>query len=46
MPLIVAGHAGFCVGVSRAMEKAFQAAEQAAAEGVPCYALGEVIHNG
>ena len=45
MPIQVASHAGFCSGVNRAVACAHQAAEEAKTLGVPCYSLGEVIHN-
>ena len=41
MTVEVAAHAGFCMGVRRAVE----AAEQAAADGIPSCTLGELIHN-
>ena len=41
MPVEVAAHAGFCMGVSRAVEKA----EEAMRDGVPSCTLGELIHN-
>ena len=41
MPLEVAPHAGFCMGVRRAVEMA----EQAAQDGVPSCTLGDLIHN-
>lgn len=41
MPLEVAAHAGFCMGVKRAVE----AAKRTAQEGVPACTLGELIHN-
>lgn len=41
MPLEVAAHAGFCMGVRRAVE----AAKLTAQEGVPACTLGELIHN-
>ena len=41
MPLEVAAHAGFCMGVRRAVEMA----EQAAQDGIPSCTLGELIHN-
>ena len=41
MPIEIAAHAGFCVGVRRAVE----AAVQVAASGVPSCTLGELIHN-
>ena len=41
MPVETAAHAGFCMGVRRAVEKA----EVAARDGVPSCTLGELIHN-
>ncbi len=41
MPLEIARHAGFCMGVRRAV----QAAEALAGSGVPACTLGELIHN-
>ena len=41
MPVEVAAHAGFCMGVKRAVEKA----EEAAEDGTPSCTLGELIHN-
>ena len=41
MPIKVADHAGFCMGVKRAVE----AAERVVASGVPSCTLGELIHN-
>ena len=41
MPVEVAAHAGFCMGVSRAVEKA----EAVTADGIPSCTLGELIHN-
>ena len=41
MTIEVAAHAGFCMGVRRAVE----AAEKAAADGIPSCSLGELIHN-
>ena len=41
MPVEVAAHAGFCMGVSRAVEKA----EAMATDGIPSCTLGELIHN-
>ncbi|MBR4575573.1 MAG: bifunctional 4-hydroxy-3-methylbut-2-enyl diphosphate reductase/30S ribosomal protein S1 [Clostridia bacterium] len=41
MSLEVAAHAGFCMGVRRAVEKA----EEAAEDGIPSCTLGELIHN-
>jgi len=41
MPLEVAAHAGFCMGVRRAVEMA----EQAARDEIPSCTLGDLIHN-
>ena len=41
MPVVTAVHAGFCMGVRRAVEKA----EESARDGVPSCTLGELIHN-
>ena len=41
MPVEVAAHAGFCMGVSRAV----RAAEEVAESGVPSCILGELVHN-
>ena len=41
MPLEVAAHAGFCMGVRRAVEMA----ERAAGDGIPSCTLGDLIHN-
>ncbi len=41
MQIKVAPHAGFCMGVRRAVEAAWKVAE----EGVPACTLGELIHN-
>ena len=41
MTVEIAAHAGFCMGVRRAVE----AAEKAAEDGVPSCTLGELIHN-
>ena len=45
MPCEVAKRAGFCVGVRRAVELAQQAAQCAKLRGIPCYSLGDVVHN-
>ena len=45
MPYAIARYAGYCAGVRRAMEIAFAAAREARERGVPCYSLGELIHN-
>ena len=41
MPVEVATHAGFCMGVRRAVEMA----ESAAEDGIPSCTLGDLIHN-
>ena len=41
MPYEIAAHAGFCMGVRRAVEAALRVAE----EGKPSCTLGELIHN-
>ena len=41
MTVEIAAHAGFCMGVRRAVE----AAEKAAEDGIPSCTLGELIHN-
>ncbi len=45
MPVTVARHAGFCIGVQKAVEAAMRAADAAKREALPCWSLGEVIHN-
>ena len=45
MSVTVAGHAGFCMGVKQAVAAAENAARQAASQHIPCYSLGEVVHN-
>ena len=45
MTVTVAKHAGFCTGVQRCVALAQEAAEQAAQRRIPCYSLGEVVHN-
>jgi len=45
VPLIVARHAGFCVGVRQAVDQALLSLTQAQASGLPAYTLGELIHN-
>ena len=45
MPIIVAKHAGFCMGVQQAVERTLKAADEAAHSGLACYTLGELIHN-
>ena len=41
MKLTIGEHAGFCFGVRRAVDKAFECAEQK----LPCVTLGPLIHN-
>jgi (E)-4-hydroxy-3-methyl-but-2-enyl pyrophosphate reductase len=43
--VIVAKHAGFCMGVNKAVEQALSAAKVAKTSGIPCFTLGELIHN-
>ncbi|MCQ2552306.1 MAG: bifunctional 4-hydroxy-3-methylbut-2-enyl diphosphate reductase/30S ribosomal protein S1 [Clostridia bacterium] len=43
--ITVAEHAGFCFGVTRAVETAYKELEQAKAEGYTLYCLGSLIHN-
>ncbi len=45
MPIQVAKHAGFCMGVSRAINQAAETARQAKEQGFPAYSLGDLIHN-
>ena len=45
MPVTVARYAGYCAGVRKAMEEALSAAREAREKGIPCYSLGELIHN-
>ena len=45
MPYTIARHAGYCAGVRRAMEIALGAAREARERNIPCYSLGELIHN-
>lgn len=45
MPLMIAQHAGFCMGVKRAVTMAEEAAWEAKAQGLRCCSLGEVVHN-
>ncbi|NLD02071.1 MAG: hypothetical protein GX674_02090, partial [Clostridiales bacterium] len=37
MPIIVAKHAGFCMGVQKAVERAMQAAGEAGDSALACY---------
>ena len=45
MPYTIARYAGYCAGVRKAMETAMAAAREAKERGIPCYSLGELIHN-
>ena len=45
MPLIVAKHAGFCVGVRQAVDQALLSLTSAQASDLPAFTLGELIHN-
>ena len=45
MTVTAAKHAGFCTGVQRCVAMAQEAAQQAVCRGIPCYSLGEVVHN-
>ena len=45
MPLEIAQHAGFCMGVKRAVAMAEEAALEAKEQGLRCCSLGEVVHN-
>ena len=43
--IIVAEHAGFCFGVSKAVETAYDELERARADGKKLFCLGHIIHN-
>lgn len=45
MPLIIAKHAGFCMGVRHAVEKAQETANTCLTSGDYCFSLGELINN-
>lgn len=45
MPLYVAPSAGFCMGVKNAVTKARDIASACIEEELPCFSLGELIHN-
>ena len=45
MKVILAEKAGFCFGVKRAVDTAFEKAEEAVRTGRPIYTYGPVIHN-
>jgi len=43
--VIVSDKLGFCSGVESAINKAFEAAERAMREDIPCYFYGDIVHN-
>ena len=43
--VILAEHAGFCFGVKKAVNAAYEEIEKANADGVKLYCLGSLIHN-
>lgn len=45
MEIRIARHAGFCSGVSAAVQGALKTAQEAKEKGLPCFTLGELIHN-
>lgn len=45
MEIITAKTAGFCFGVEKAVDTAFQAADEYLAQNVPVYTFGQIIHN-
>ncbi|HUM61765.1 MAG TPA: 4-hydroxy-3-methylbut-2-enyl diphosphate reductase, partial [Clostridia bacterium] len=45
MPIEVAGSAGFCMGVNRAVSTALTVSQDARAQGTQAFTLGELIHN-
>ncbi len=45
MPIEIAEHAGFCVGVGQAVDRALLVARDAKALGLTSHSLGELIHN-
>lgn len=45
MPIEIAEHAGFCVGVAQAVDRALVVARDAKAQGIFCCSLGDLIHN-
>lgn len=45
MPIQVARSAGFCMGVSRAVDTALKATQEASSAGKQAFSLGELIHN-
>ena len=45
MEVILAKKAGFCFGVNRAVDTAFQAANNNIENNLPVYTFGPIIHN-
>ncbi len=45
MPLLIAKHAGFCMGVRHAVDKARETAHTCQKSGENCFSLGELINN-
>jgi (E)-4-hydroxy-3-methyl-but-2-enyl pyrophosphate reductase len=45
MQLIIAEHAGYCMGVRLAVSKALSVAEKAKSQGLKCVSLGNLINN-
>ncbi len=45
MPLLIAKHAGFCMGVRHAVDKARETANRCQESGELCFSLGELINN-
>ncbi len=43
--IILADHAGFCFGVKKAVNTAYEEIKRANKDGVPLYCLGSLIHN-
>lgn len=43
--VLVSEKLGFCSGVESAINKAFEAAEKAMNDGLPCYFYGDIVHN-
>ena len=43
--ITVAEHAGFCFGVTKAVESAYMQLRKAAEDGVGLFSLGQIIHN-
>ncbi len=43
--ITVAEHAGFCFGVTKAVETAYTELKKASQEGAQLYSLGQIIHN-